>query len=109
MPGTNAGLSRHGVVHARAGLGVRGARESTRRVDTRKRLIHACEGVSCLWLLDDSIDRIVEVSVLHDEPWLLIATAKDGEPVRIRPFDGTTFSPGDFRPRLCAYSRALDT
>ena len=32
---------------------------------------------------------------LHDGQWLLIASAKDDEPVNIRPFDAVTFSLGD--------------
>ena len=68
---------------------------STRKVDLHeKRPIYAREGVSYLWLVDP-IDRTLEAFELHDGQWLLIASAKDDEPVTIRPFDAVTFSLGD--------------
>ena len=68
---------------------------STRKVDLHeKRPIYAREGVSYLWLVDP-IDRTLEAFELHDGQWLLIASAKDDEPVSIRPFDAVTFSLGD--------------
>ena len=68
---------------------------STRKVDLHeKRPIYAREGVSCLWLVDPA-DRTLEAFELHDGQWLLIAGAKDDEPVSIRPFDAITFSLGD--------------
>ena len=39
-----------------------------------------------------------EAFELHDGQWLLIASAKDDDPVGIRPFDAITFSLGDLRP-----------
>ena len=72
--------------------------ESTRKVDLHeKRPIYAREGVSYLWLVDP-IDRTLEAFELHDGQWLLIASAKDDEPVSIRPFDAVTFSLGDLWP-----------
>ena len=72
--------------------------ESTRKVDLHeKRPIYAREGVSYLWLVDP-IDRTLEALELRDGQWLLIASAKDDEPVSIRPFDAITFSLGDLWP-----------
>ncbi len=68
---------------------------STRRVDLQeKRPIYARDGVAHLWLIDP-IDRTLEALELHDGEWVLIARAKDDEPVSIRPFDAITFSLGD--------------
>ena len=68
---------------------------STRKVDLHeKRPVYAREGVSHLWLIDPT-DRALEAFELHDGQWLLIASAKDDEPVSIRPFDAITFSLGD--------------
>ena len=41
------------------------------------------------------IERTLEVFELHEGHWLLIASAKDDEPVSIRPFDAITFSLAD--------------
>ena len=72
--------------------------ESARKVDLHeKRPIYPREGVSCLWLVDP-IDRSLEAFELHDGRWLLIASAKDDEPVSIRPFDAITFNLGDLWP-----------
>ena len=71
---------------------------STRKVDLHgKRPIYAREGVSYLWLVDP-IDRTLEAFELRDGQWLLIASAKDDEPVSVRPFDAITFSLGDLWP-----------
>ena len=71
---------------------------STRRLDLHeKRPVYAREGVGHLWLIDPT-DRTLEASELHDGQWLLIASAKDGEPVSVRPFDAITFSLGDLWP-----------
>ena len=60
--------------------------ESTRKVDPHeKRPIYAREGVAHLWFIDP-INRTLEAFDLHDGQWLLIASAKDDEPVSIRPF-----------------------
>ncbi len=72
---------------------------STRRLDLHeKRPTYAREGVGYLWLVDP-IDRTLEAFELHEGQWLLIATAKDDEPVSIRPFDAITFSLGDLWAR----------
>ena len=71
---------------------------STRKVDLHeKRPIYAREGVPHLWLVDPT-DRTLEAFELHEGQWLLIASAKDDEPVNIRPFDAITFSLGDLWP-----------
>ena len=71
---------------------------STRRLDLHgKRPIYAREGVPHLWLLDPE-DRTLEAFELRNGQWVLIASAKDDEPIRIRPFDATTFSLGDLWP-----------
>ena len=70
----------------------------TRRLDLHeKRPVYAREGVPHLWLVDPA-DRTLEAFELHDGQWLLIASAKDDEPVNIRPFDAITFSLGDLWP-----------
>ena len=69
--------------------------ESTRRIDLHeKRLIYAREGVPYLWFVD-RMDRTLEAFELVDGQRLLIASAKDDEPVSIRPFDAIAFSLGD--------------
>ena len=71
---------------------------STRRLDLHeKRPVYAREGVPYLWLVDP-VDRTLEAFELHDGQWLLIASAKDDEPISIRPFDAITFSLGDLWP-----------
>ena len=71
---------------------------STRRLDLHgKRPIYAREGVPHLWLVDPA-DRTLEAFELHDGRWVLIASAKDDDPVCIRPFDAITFSLGDLWP-----------
>ena len=68
---------------------------STRKVDRIEKLpIYAREGIGHLWLIDP-MDRSLEAFELCDGEWVLIATAKDDEPVSIRPFDAVTFSLGD--------------
>ena len=70
----------------------------TRRLDLHeKRPVYAREGVSWLWLVDPA-DRTQEAFELQDGHWLLIASAKDDEPVNIRPFDAVTFSLADLWP-----------
>ena len=58
---------------------------------------HAREGIGYLWLIDPA-DCTLEALDLHDGQWLLIASAKDDEPISIRPFDAITFSLGDLWP-----------
>ena len=71
---------------------------STRRLDLHgKRPVYAREGVAHLWLVDPT-DRTLEAFELRDGQWLLIAGAKDDEPISIRPFDAITFSLGDLWP-----------
>ena len=71
---------------------------STRRLDLLgKRPIYAREGVAHMWVVDPK-DRTLEAFELRDEQWVLIATAKDDDPVRIRPFEAVTFSLGDLWP-----------
>ena len=71
---------------------------STRRLDLHgKRPVYAREGVAHLWLVDP-VDRTLEAFELRDGQWVLIATAADDDPVRIRPFDAITFSLGDLWP-----------
>ena len=71
---------------------------STRKVDLHeKRPVYAREGIGCLWFIEPT-DRTLEAFELHDGQWLLIASAKDDEPVGIRPFDAITFNLGDLWP-----------
>ena len=71
---------------------------STRKVDLHeKRPIYAREGVVHLWHIDPT-DRTLEAFELRDGQWLLIASAKDDDPVSIRPFDAIAFSLGDLWP-----------
>ena len=71
---------------------------STRKLDLHgKRPVYAREGVGHLWLVDPA-DRTLEAFELRERQWVLIATAKDADPVRIRPFDAVTFSLGDLWP-----------
>ena len=71
---------------------------STRRVDLQeKRPLYAREGVAHLWLVDPA-DRTLEAFELRGGQWVLIACAKDDEPVSVRPFDAITFSLGDLWP-----------
>ena len=71
---------------------------STRRIDLHgKRPIYAREGVAHLWLVDP-VDRTLEAFELRAGEWVLSATAKDDDPVRIRPFEAITFSLGDLWP-----------
>jgi len=71
---------------------------STRRFDLHgKRPVYAREGVKHLWLVDP-LDRTLEAFELRDGHWTLIATAKDDEPISIRPIDAITFSLEDLWP-----------
>ena len=71
---------------------------STRRLDLHeKRPVYAREGVGHLWLVDPT-DRTLEAFELREGQWVLIASAKDDDPVSIRPFDAITFSLGDLWP-----------
>ena len=71
---------------------------STRRLDLHgKRPVYAREGVGHLWLVDPT-DRTLEAFELRNGQWVLIATAKDDDPVSIAPFDAITFSLADLWP-----------
>ena len=71
---------------------------STRRLDLQgKRPIYAREEVRHLWFVDPT-DRTLEAFELREGEWVLIAAAKDDDPIRIRPFDAITFSLGDLWP-----------
>ena len=71
---------------------------STRKLDLLgKRPVYAREGVGHLWLVDP-VDRTLEAFELHEGRWVLIASAKDDDPVSIRPFDAVTFSLADLWP-----------
>ena len=48
--------------------------------------------------LVDPTDRTLEAFELREGEWVLIGTAKDDEPVSVRPFDAITFSLGDLWP-----------
>ena len=47
-----------------------------------------------LWFVDP-MDRTLEAFELREGQWASIATAKDEEPVSIRPFDAITINLGD--------------
>ena len=71
---------------------------STRRLDLHgKRPVYAREGVGHLWLVDPT-DHTLEAFELRDGEWVLIGSAKDDEPVSIRPFNAITFSLADLWP-----------
>ena len=71
---------------------------STRRLDLQeKRPVYAREGVGHLWLVDP-IDRTLEAFELRAGHWTLIASAKDDDPISVRPFDAITFSLGELWP-----------
>ena len=71
---------------------------STRRLDLQgKRPVYAREEVRHLWLVEPT-DRTLEAFELREGEWVLIAAAKDGDPISIRPFDAITFSLGDLWP-----------
>ena len=71
---------------------------STRRLDLHvKRPVYAREEVRHLWLVDPT-DRTLEAFELREGEWVLIASAKDDDPISIRPFDAITFSLGDLWP-----------
>ena len=62
-----------------------------------RQLARAGEGVGPLWLVDPT-DHTLEAFELRDGEWVLTGSAKDGEPVSIRPFDAITFSLADLWP-----------
>ena len=71
---------------------------STRKLDLHgKRPVYAREGVGHLWLIEPA-DRTLEAFELREGEWVLIATAQDDAPVRVRPFEAVTFGLGDLWP-----------
>ena len=68
--------------------------EQHRRELPDRRRLYAREGVRHLWLVHLA-ERTLEAFELRDCGWVLITTAKDDDPVSIRPFDAITFSLGD--------------
>ena len=75
---------------------------STRKLDLHgKRAAYGREKVGHLWLVDPA-DRTLEAFELREGEWVLIATAQDDAPVRVRPFDAVTFSLGDLWPPTAA-------
>ncbi|MCY4396274.1 MAG: Uma2 family endonuclease [Rhodospirillaceae bacterium] len=64
---------------------------STRELDRHgKRPVYAREGVGHLWFIDP-IARDLEAFELRNGEWVLIATARNDDPVSIPPFDAITF------------------
>ena len=57
----------------------------------------AREEVRHLWFVEPT-DRTLEAFELREGAWVLIATAKDDDPIRIRTFDAITFRLGDLWP-----------
>ena len=71
---------------------------STRKLNLHgKGPVYAREGVRHLWLVD-RVDRTLAAFELREGEWVLIATARDGDPVQIRPFEAITFGLGDLWP-----------
>ena len=74
------------------------ARKKTRKLDlAAKRPVYAREGVAHLWLVDPTGPYPGGVRAPRRE-WVLIAAAKDDDPIGIRPFDAITFSLGVLWP-----------
>ncbi len=68
---------------------------STEQKDrTRKLPLYARYGVPHVWLVDPLVHTL-EAFALRQEGWLLIATLKDDDPVKVPPFDAITFSLAD--------------
>ena len=53
--------------------------------------IYAEQGVGHCWLVDPLL-RTLEAYALSDGRWLLLATLKEAEPVRLPPFDAIEFA-----------------
>ena len=84
------GLSPGSLYRARARLRGRG-------LVSEPEPVYAREGIGHLWLIDP-VYRTLEAFELHEGQWLLIASAKDDDPISIQPFDAITFSLGDLWP-----------
>ena len=68
--------------------------DSRRRLElSHKRTVYAREGVEHLWLVDLAA-RTLEAFELREGEWTLVASAKDDEQVRIRPFEAIKASLG---------------
>jgi Uma2 family endonuclease len=66
----------------------------TRRIDlTDKRTTYGENGVGHLWLVDP-IARTLEAFALVDARWVLVASLKDDEEVRVPPFEAVAFPLG---------------
>ncbi|MYK15035.1 MAG: Uma2 family endonuclease [Rhodospirillaceae bacterium] len=64
---------------------------STRDLDRHgKRPVYAREGVAHLWFIDP-VARDLEAFELRNGEWVLIATARNDDPVSIPPFEAITF------------------
>ena len=64
---------------------------STRDLDRHgKRQVYGREGVGHLWFIDPAA-RDLEAFELRDGEWVLIATARNDDPVSIPPFEAITF------------------
>ncbi len=55
--------------------------------------LYAREGIPYFWLVDPVLSTL-EGYRLVEGHWILLATLKDTDPVRLPPFDGTEFSLG---------------
>jgi Uma2 family endonuclease len=62
-----------------------------------KRQIYAAWGVQHLWLVDPR-PKLLEAFALDYGRWVLLATVRDDEEVRLPPFDEIAFSLGDLWP-----------
>ena len=64
---------------------------STRDLDRHgKRQVYGREGVGHLWFIDPAA-RDLEAFELRDSEWVLVATARNDDPVSIPPFEAITF------------------
>jgi Uma2 family endonuclease len=61
---------------------------------TKKLPLYARYGVAHAWLVDPVV-RTLEAFSLREDGWLLVATLKDDDPVRVAPFDAITFPLAD--------------
>jgi Uma2 family endonuclease len=68
---------------------------STLQKDRARKLpLYARYGVAHAWLVDP-LARTLEAFALREDGWLLIATLKDDDPVKVPPFDAVGFSLAD--------------
>ncbi len=71
---------------------------STRKLDLQgKRPVYARAGIEHLWLVDPT-ERTLDAFELREARWLQIGSARNDDPVSVRPFDAVTFSLGDLWP-----------